>query len=86
MDEEPFELTQRHADNAGVLRDVRAILAGMLGSEARNLVVLVKDGEVTLLGRVPERWMQLEVEHECLRVEGVHYVVSHLLAANHAAH
>jgi len=77
---EQFELTPRQRADATILRDVRAVLAGILGSEARNLVVLVADGEVTLAGRVSERWMQLEIEYEALHVPGVRDVVSRVTA------
>ena len=43
-------------------------------------MVVVENGEVTLAGRVPERWMQLEIEHDCLQVEGVKMLVSHVTA------
>jgi len=79
--EEPFELVRRHDPNdARILRDVRTLLAGVLGSEARNLVVLVENGELTLVGRVAERWMQLEIEHGALHVEGVRHVASRVTA------
>lgn len=63
-----------------IVRDVRAMLAGVLGAIARNLVVEVLDGEVTLSGRVPERWMKLDIEHDCLQIAGVRDLVSHLHA------
>ena len=82
--EEPF-LLRRRPEDATLARDVRAMLAGTLGSEARNLVVLVEDGTVTLAGRVSERWMQLEIAHEALHLEGVRGVVSHVSSPKHAA-
>lgn len=82
--EEPF-LLRRHPQDSALARDVRAMLAGTLGSEARNLVVLVEEGTVTLAGRVSERWMQLEIEHEALHLDGVSAVVSHLSSPKHSA-
>jgi len=78
---EPFELKRKHRpDDLRILRDVRAVLAGVLGEGARNLVVMVENGEVTLAGRVSERWQQLEIEHAALHVEGVRDVVSRVSA------
>jgi osmotically-inducible protein OsmY len=77
--EEPFALTRLHIDDRCILRDVRAVLAGILGIAARNVVVIVRDGEVMLAGRIHERWMKLEVEHDCLQVEGVRSVVTRLI-------
>lgn len=77
---EPFELTRKRREDPRILRDVRAVLAGILGADARNLVVLVEEGVVTIAGRVPERWMQLELEHASLHVEGVRSVVSRVSA------
>jgi osmotically-inducible protein OsmY len=82
---EPFELRRKHRDDPRILRDVRAALAGVLGEAARNLVVLVDNGEVTLAGRVAERWMQLEIEHAALHVEGVRDVVSRVSATKTSA-
>ena len=73
---EAFELCSR--SDAAILRDVRRALHREAGLDLRGILVAVVDCEVTLDGTVPERWMQLEIEHLALHVHGVRDVVSHL--------
>ena len=68
----------RSRTDVALLFDVRRALARQLDLDLRRLDVAVHDGEVTLNGTVPERWMQLEIEHTTLHVEGVRDVVSHI--------
>ena len=82
--EEPFELSRLHAGDADIEDEVHEIVAQTC--PRANIVVLVARGEVTLTGSVPERWMQLEIEHATLHVRGVHSVVSRLRARDHVHH
>ena len=79
--EEPFELSCLHAGDADIEDEVHELVESTCGRA--NVVVLVAHGEVTLTGAVPERWMQLEVEHAVLHVRGVRSVVSRLRARAH---
>ena len=76
--EEPFILSRRHVADADIEDEVHEIVAWTC--DAANVVVLVSDGEVTLTGVVPQRWMQLEIEHAALHVRGVRSLVSRLHA------
>ena len=82
--EEPFELSCLHASDADIEDEVHEIIARNCGET--NVVVLVDRGRVTLTGVVPERWMQLEVEHAALHVRGVRSLVSRLRARERPTH
>lgn len=82
--EEPFVLSRRHVADAEIEDEVQEIVAWTC--DAANVVVLVSDGEVTLTGVVPERWMLLEIEHAALHVRGVRGLVSRLRAREHHTH
>ena len=82
--EEPFELSCLHAGDADIEDAVHEIVAATCGEA--NVIVLVDQGRVTLSGAVPERWIQLEIEHAALHVRGVRSLVSRLRAPDHAHH
>src|SRR5690242_17490373 len=82
--EEPFELSCLHAGDPDIEEEVSELVASTCGRT--NVVVLVAHGEVTLSGSVPERWMQLEIEHATLHVRGVRSVVSRLRSRDRRAH
>ena len=82
--EEPFELRCLHADDAAIEDEVRTIVATTC--DGANVVVLVDQGRVTLTGVVPERWMQVELEHAALHLRGVRSLVSRLHAPDHQVH
>ena len=73
---EPYALSSR--TDAAILRDVRRALYQASDLDLRSVDITVDDGEVTLDGSVPERWMQLEIEHAALHVRGVRDVVSRI--------
>ncbi len=78
--EEPFELSRPRAADRDIAAAVRKIVA--VACDCLNVDVLVASGEVTLTGSVPERWMQLEIEHAALHVRGVRSVVSRIYTLN----
>ena len=82
--EEPFELSCLHAGDADIEDEVYEIVATTC-AEA-SVIVLVDHGRVTLTGAVPERWMQLEIEHSALHVRGVRSLVSRIRARDHQPH
>jgi osmotically-inducible protein OsmY len=82
--EEPFELRCLHAGDADIEDEVYEIIARTCGDA--SIVVLVDQGRITLTGEVPERWMQLEVEHAALHVRGVRSLVSRVRAPDPPAH
>ena len=75
--DEPYE--QRFHDDL-ILRAVERTLSRLDidATVMERVDVDVLDREVLLEGTVPERWMQLDIEHACLHVTGVRDVVSHL--------
>lgn len=67
-----------HADDERLLDDIHRRLVSHPWLDSSDVEVRVRDGVVSLDGRVPTRTMRRELEDTCHAVHGVHDVLVHV--------